>query len=66
MFSWPDWRGLDARPVDEKRIGDFEPCHRIAIFTEPAPRLYEHPFKGVVPTSGAAGRRHSGTREAHV
>ena len=31
-------RGLDARSADEKRIGDFEPCHRIAVFTE---RLHE-------------------------
>ena len=28
-------RGLDVRPVEEKRIGDFEPCHRIGVFTEP-------------------------------
>lgn len=28
-------RGLDNRICDEKRVGDFDPSHRIAVFTEP-------------------------------
>ena len=28
-------RGLDNRIRDEKRVGDFDPSHRIAVFTEP-------------------------------
>ena len=27
-------RGLDVRAADRKRIGDFEPCHRIGVFAE--------------------------------
>jgi hypothetical protein len=34
--------------------GDFEPCHRIAIFTQPAPRLYEQPLQGVNTSSTQA------------
>lgn len=30
-------RGLDVRPLSEKRIGDFDPCHRIGVFTEMEP-----------------------------
>lgn len=28
-------RGLDARELEDKRVGDFDPSHRIAVFTEP-------------------------------
>lgn len=28
-------RGLDARPLSERRPGDFEPCHRVGVYTEP-------------------------------
>lgn len=47
-------RGLDVRPVNEKRVGDFEPCHRIGVFTEPLHECAEPPSEPHPPPSTAA------------